>query len=211
MLRATKKLNEWLSVNEPDYSRISRKRHKEIYASLPAKYPETAYDVTALRIRHLEHSFLELGYSNPNAHKIALEAFQVFMHWRCQVEPYAGVVPLLEELKEHYLLATITNGNSDISKTSIAPYFEISVDAATAGAAKPDSQIFEYTLDNTGVENPSSAVHIGDNYEDDYVGALNAGLKALLYDPNEVFVGEKDSVISVESLSLIPAVVKELS
>ena len=46
------------------------------------------------------------------------------------------------------------------------------------GAEKPDRRVFEFALRRAGCR-PSDAVHVGDSYEADYLGATEAGLRAV--------------------------------
>jgi putative hydrolase of the HAD superfamily len=46
---------------------------------------------------------------------------------------------------------------------------------------KPDSHIFNYTLAAVGVS-AAEAVHVGDTYEADIVGARNVGIRPILLD-----------------------------
>ena len=182
---ATTRLNEWLGEHEPEYLAMSDEKHRQIHQEVLSNHPEVRYDVSANRILHMEACFKDLGHSQKSAMSLALDAFKVFMHWRCQVDPYPGAEELLAQLRENYLLASITNGNSDISLTSLAPYFMWNVNPAIAKAAKPDNRIFEYTLHKANVDSPKEAVHIGDSVADDYWGAVNAGFHALLYNPDQ--------------------------
>ena len=50
------------------------------------------------------------------------------------------------------------------------------------GAAKPDSLIFLNACAALSCR-PAEAVHVGDDYEEDFQGASEAGLQALLFDP----------------------------
>ncbi|HSR68131.1 MAG TPA: HAD-IA family hydrolase [Acidobacteriota bacterium] len=50
------------------------------------------------------------------------------------------------------------------------------------GAAKPDPRLFEIALRRT-CSQPARTLHVGDRPQDDYRGAVEAGLQALLLDP----------------------------
>jgi len=53
-------------------------------------------------------------------------------------------------------------------------FFDAVVASRYAGVAKPSREIFCRALQETGVE-ASEAIHVGDSYENDYRGALDAG------------------------------------
>lgn len=60
----------------------------------------------------------------------------------------------------------------------LAPFLEIVVRPADAGAAKPDPRIFSFALDQLGLR-PEEAVYVGDDADDDIAGATRAGLRAV--------------------------------
>ena len=60
-------------------------------------------------------------------------------------------------------------------------YFDCLVSSAVSGAQKPDVGIFREALRRTGAD-PAAAVHVGDNYVADVLGARAAGIDAVLVD-----------------------------
>ena len=52
------------------------------------------------------------------------------------------------------------------------------VSSAEVGVSKPSPEIFETALKKAGVE-AKSCIHVGDDYEDDIVGASNAGIASI--------------------------------
>lgn len=56
------------------------------------------------------------------------------------------------------------------------------VDSGAVGVQKPDPEIFRIALDRVGVE-PADAVHVGDSVRADVLGAEQAGVGALHFDP----------------------------
>jgi putative hydrolase of the HAD superfamily len=68
-------------------------------------------------------------------------------------------------------------------------YFTTIVLSEDAGANQPSPAFFDYALRTTGAERATTLM-IGDNLQTDILGALNAGLDALLFnrwdvDPND--------------------------
>ena len=57
------------------------------------------------------------------------------------------------------------------------------VDSEIFGVEKPDRRIFEHALSLASVA-PSAAVHVGDLYAVDVVGAAGAGIHPVLLDPH---------------------------
>jgi len=90
-------------------------------------------------------------------------------------------------------LAVISNWDRrlpDILRTlEIVSAFDVVTVSAIEGVEKPAPEIFERTLDRLGVA-PASTIHVGDSPLEDYRGAEDAGLKALLIDRRELFAGD---------------------
>ena len=84
-----------------------------------------------------------------------------------------------------YRLGVISNFDSRLfgllDGLGIASFFDPIVASTHAGAAKPESTIFEKALSAAGAD-PTAALHIGDSYDMDVVGARGAGLTPVLID-----------------------------
>jgi len=92
----------------------------------------------------------------------------------------------LKTLKQQgYTLGLITNIAKDMTpitnELGLEPYLDFAVTSEEAGAKKPNSPIFLVALDKAGVE-ASEAVHVGDHYKFDVVGARTVGIKPILID-----------------------------
>lgn len=179
LLRATQETNAWIAEHVPEHASLSPERLKELGELIRHERSEIAHDVSAFRIAFMERCFKEVGATVSDARRLALEAFEVFIHWRCQVTPYPEAERLLSDLNNSYQLASITNGNSDVSLTSIDRYFAFNVSPENAGAAKPSIEIFQRALELGGVPEPSRAIHVGDSLREDVQGAANAGMKTV--------------------------------
>ena len=97
---------------------------------------------------------------------------------------YEDAIPTLTRLKDDgYPLAIVSNFDSRlhtvIANLGLAPFFDRVVISAAAGVRKPDRAIFLQACRELGVD-PSETCHIGDSIEEDYEGALAAGLQARL-------------------------------
>ena len=69
------------------------------------------------------------------------------------------------------------------------------------GHAKPEKEIFIIALNSLGLQDASKVMHVGDFLGADVVGARNAGLVPVLYDPLGFHPGE--DVITIQKLSEI--------
>jgi putative hydrolase of the HAD superfamily len=90
-------------------------------------------------------------------------------------------------------LAVISNWDRrlpDILRSlKIIDAFDAVTVSAIEGVEKPAPEIFARTLDRLGVT-PARALHVGDSPLEDYRGAEDAGLTALLIDRHETFAGD---------------------
>lgn len=95
------------------------------------------------------------------------------------------IIETLEYLKSKYELVILTDWYGDqqskrLEKLNILKYFQ-SVYSAEKTKRKPFKEAFMQAIGNN---KPEECIMIGDNIERDIKGALNAGLKAIYYNPN---------------------------
>ena len=101
---------------------------------------------------------------------------------------YEDVLPTLNQLQQTNLkMGIISNWDTPlhamVEELGLAPYFEVVVAShdQRVRSAKPDAAIFEYALNAVGVSS-EEAVHVGDSFEADIMGAHAAGIRAILLD-----------------------------
>ena len=90
-----------------------------------------------------------------------------------------------------------------LAELGLAAAFDHLGISAEIGIEKPDPRFFTAILDAIGVD-ASRALHVGDLYEVDVVGARSAGLAAVLVDPADLYADV--NVVRIRSLSELPAV-----
>lgn len=95
---------------------------------------------------------------------------------------YTDTVPCLEALSA-YPLGVITNGDGEQQRqklewTSIAGRFASVVISGDVGVAKPQREIFDRSAEELGLP-PNELLFIGDNPENDVLGAMQAGWHAI--------------------------------
>lgn len=98
-----------------------------------------------------------------------------------------AAIDLLDHLRDRYHLHIITNGFDEIQalkmeSAGLTRYFEHVITNQKADAKKPDPRIFEFALAVSGAALAESLM-IGDNYEADVMGAINAGMDVVFYNP----------------------------
>jgi putative hydrolase of the HAD superfamily len=92
---------------------------------------------------------------------------------------------LLKELNADYRLGLVSNFYGNLStvlnELSFTEYFEVVVDSYEIGIKKPDSRIFQKTIDKFN-ELPENIFVIGDSYSRDIVPAKTIGCKTIWLD-----------------------------
>jgi putative hydrolase of the HAD superfamily len=133
--------------------------------------------------RVLDHA----GVARSAATEAALEGLKAW-HDRQNLweEVPEGVQASLERFRAAGLrLAVVSNANGTLrlllERLGLAPAFDAVLDSAVEGVEKPDPRLFRLALDRLGAE-PEAAVHVGDLYHVDVVGARAAGVRPVLLD-----------------------------
>ena len=104
--------------------------------------------------------------------------------WSVGVPEAAVVLPTLR--RRGFRLAVVSNSNGTVAdilrSVGLADQVDVIVDSGVVGVEKPDPRIFEHAAAALGVR-PDEAVHVGDLYSVDVLGARAAGCRAILLDP----------------------------
>ena len=116
----------------------------------------------------------------------------------------------LPQLKESgYILAVISNRDQPFHELlqdhGIAEFFDFSMAAGEVNVWKPDPGIFQHGLKRANVS-ASEVIYVGDNYYADVVGARNAGLQPVLYDPLGIF--PNSDCTTIQSFDELNSIVK---
>ncbi len=194
----------------------------EIIRRILRKYGiERPLDRIEVAHRKAEESFLPEDYKLPyygfwiKWNKIILDELKIIENseflakvlvdewWdNADVRLYPNAREVLAKLKEMGLkVGIISNAfRRDIEeilvRINLVDFFDVEVGIDSVGRPKPHREIFLYALEALGIK-PSEALFVGDSLEKDYLGALNAGLKAVLLDRNNVV---EETVIKIRDL-----------
>jgi len=100
--------------------------------------------------------------------------------------PFEDTIPALAELRgKGYSLGVISNLRRDMDHLSqrlgLAEYLDFSINSEQAGAEKPHPGIFLTALERSSVS-PEEALHVGDQYRSDVLGARAVGMHTVLID-----------------------------
>jgi FMN hydrolase / 5-amino-6-(5-phospho-D-ribitylamino)uracil phosphatase len=171
--RAEERLIDWLRENCPRIpERVTREDMRAAREQLARDEPERAHDFTYLRTVALARHARECGYEE----EIAAQAFDVFFRARNELDLFDDVRPAVERLKSRYSLATLSNGNADLTLIGLAQVFPVSLNARQIGAAKPDRRCFEHLCAALSLE-PEAVLYVGDDPWLDVEAARTAGLR----------------------------------
>lgn len=134
-----------------------------------------------LRYQRFYKAFLHFKYDN-------LELAHYWADDYLKISPYKthlidGTMDVLMYLQEKYQLHIITNGFKEVQHikldySNLKPFFEHIIISEEHGFNKPDIKIFDLAQQLTNAQS-HECVMIGDNYDTDIIGALNAQWKAI--------------------------------
>lgn len=102
---------------------------------------------------------------------------------------------ILDYLKPNYKLHILTNGFEDVQHkkleaSKIHHYFNTIVTSDNSGHRKPHKGIFEFAMKEAGATRDNT-IMIGDNLETDIMGAQNASIDQIYYNPNRILHNSK--------------------
>lgn len=180
VLRAEREMIKWISEKVPKFPEQYQTRATDMRAATLAKRPRIHYDFNKVRVAVVEEILQECGMRPSEACEIASAALCIFHGYRNKLQLNHDAVALLHELSENYLLASISNGTSEIHRSPLKKYFELSVYARNMGTRKPDPAMFEVVLSHTKTL-PQQAIHVGDHPIEDLEVAKRVGMYTIQY------------------------------
>lgn len=137
--------------------------------------------------------FLSLiGNSDTDSIAIAIKIAEDFSN-QCPIKSHLmpNTLSLLQKSQAMgYQLHVLTNGFKDsqiqkMNSSGISHFFASITTSECSGYRKPSKEFFEIALSRANAL-PIEALMIGDNQETDIAGALDAGIKAVWYNPNQI-------------------------
>jgi putative hydrolase of the HAD superfamily len=95
------------------------------------------------------------------------------------------------------------------AELGILRHFDLVVDSGRVGFEKPDPRIFRIALDQFGVP-PERALHLGDIFATDILGARAAGIRHALIDPFQHYAGRHAEVPRVPGVAVVARAIEAL-
>ena len=120
-----------------------------------------------------------------------------------------GATGLLQKLQSNYQLHIITNGFKEVQYTKlencmIREFFSDIIISEEVGFSKPDRRIFEQAMRITGAR-PHASLMVGDDMDNDFHGAIAAGMHAVHFDRNN-----SDSHVGSLRINALPQLIELL-
>lgn len=143
--------------------------------------PEVKHDVTLWR-----KEVIRLGLASHTADSALIDelveaGFNAFYEERSNFELEPRVFDILGQLKQKLPLVAVTNGNVDITRLGLTPYFVGYYRAGELGnRMKPFPDMLQMAATDLGIL-PSELLHIGDNVSTDVGAAQNANCPHLWF------------------------------
>ena len=183
-----------------------------LFADTSAPDPPTDYSVLELSITVIkrECEFIREVGIETHVEQIAWELLQSghYLFAANSATLYDDVVPTLQYFRDKgFKLAIVSNWDTPLDplteRLGIAQYFDAIVAShdVRVRSEKPDPHIFNYALTAVGVS-AEEAIHVGDTYEADIVGARGVGIRPILLDRDKTQTGRWNETI--QSLSELP-------
>jgi len=149
-------------------------------------YSDNKIGKEALRVHRFIHTLQEFEiHDSEIAHAIADKFVERTPHKQYLI---SGTIELLDALHSKFKLSIITNGFKEaqhvkMKASGLSKYFDTVFVSEEVGVHKPDPKIFTHAMLHTGAKDASECMMIGDTYQTDVFGALNAGMTAVHYSP----------------------------
>ncbi|GAA4359817.1 YjjG family noncanonical pyrimidine nucleotidase [Hymenobacter saemangeumensis] len=163
------------------------KVYSDINHALWRLYQGNKISQEQLRSARFVRTLTKLGVAEEDVPADISRQFTDLLPHKSAVFPFTHEV--LAYLKPRYRLHLITNGFKDIqhiklASSNLTPYFEEVVTSECSGCLKPDPRIFAHALERAGATAAESLM-IGDNLECDVLGACNAGIDQVYFNPEK--------------------------
>ena len=146
-----------------------------------------------------------IGLSDADIEAVASVYRAGYMSARRALE---GAADLLVAVRRYARIGIVTNNlleeqRDKLDYCGLAACVDVLIASEDVGVSKPERGIFEIALERMDVR-PAEAVMVGDSWANDIVGAANAGIRAIWFNPERKPAPETPSLVA-EIHSLTPA------
>ena len=143
---------------------------------------------TELRWKRMWLTLLDFGVKD---HALSLKISEVYLDiLPTNTHLMPGAIEILEHCKGKYNMHLITNGfettqQMKLKYSGIDHYFEALISSEKSMSMKPKKEIYDFALQTTGAT-LNQSIMIGDALAIDVLGAKNAGMDQVYYNPYKI-------------------------
>jgi len=143
-------------------------------------------------LHYLKRKLWAVGLSEKQTIELAEEVkFEFDAMYQPETFINDDVKPTLKALRQlGYKIGVLSNRSNSIDDQIRELGFDVYLDFYFSSGDiqiwKPDPEVFEHAL-YLAESTPETTAYIGDNYYTDIIGARNAGIYPILYDPRNIF------------------------
>ena len=151
----------------------------------------TRQERTNMLLRHQQRTLSKAGVQVPDDVLPRVFARTRELSTGMKFRLFDDVLTTLQALKKRDLaLGLLTNLRQDVGaicrELGMDTYLDFTVTSAEVGAEKPHPPVFLAALERAAVT-ADQALHVGDQYDVDVVGARNLGIRAVLLDREDIY------------------------
>ncbi|MBA3901707.1 MAG: noncanonical pyrimidine nucleotidase, YjjG family [Bacteroidetes bacterium] len=141
-----------------------------------------------LRVQRFQQALMHFGIEDNLLATEMGDGYIARSPMKTHLFPYT--IEILEYLNSKYTLHIITNGFHEVQfikldNSGLRKYFKNIITSESSGFKKPDKRIFHHSLYRAKAKSKQS-IMIGDHLEVDIVGARNAGLDQIYFNPKKI-------------------------
>jgi HAD superfamily hydrolase (TIGR01549 family) len=177
----------------PEFSSFSDKKLTAAYDRCLEQaynfYLRKAITYAEKDVQKVRSFFSELELPEPSREEIQHFKEKYSEAYKASRRAMPDSIETLIRLKEAgYTLAIVTNGpvkeqNDKAEAIGVGELVDRIFTSEEVGVAKPDRRVFQFALEDLGVET-GRAYMVGDNLETDIKGALDVGVSPILFNPD---------------------------
>ncbi len=175
-----------------------------LYAFETCTALDTSGDVSIIASRLLDRIALQVNRDvREQLERALIRAFTG------HIRAYDDTEPVLRALQGRYSLGLLSNcgllsADNLRKRATRLSQFDAAVFSYEEQLLKPAPEIFHRLLNKIGAKKPEDALYIGDHWQSDYLGALEAGLCAVLLDRKGRHIGK--DICLIRSLEELPGI-----
>ncbi|WP_196139746.1 HAD-IA family hydrolase [Aliikangiella sp. G2MR2-5] len=123
--------------------------------------------------------------------RIVEKAFTQFIRYRSQITVLPEIMSMMSALSQKYTLVAVSNGNCDLTRTALSPFFEKHYSPTFGFRAKPHPQMLQAVISDFYIT-ADKLLHVGDSMDKDGQSASAAECEFYHFAPfqGELSVGQ---------------------